>query len=893
MTSKRVYIVPHSHWDREWYFTIEDSNLILVENINRLLDVLEQDTAYHGYVFDGQLSVVEEFLRIEPKQTDRLKKLIEKKRLFIGPWYTQADSLLTHKESLVRNLLYGVSGSEKMGHSMNVGYLPDIFGQNTYLPSLFKNFGIDYGIFQRGLYTDELNGDVHFKWQSPDGESVKGAVLPLGYGPGKFLEASKDYMNDHLKPLVDKVSDMSKHTDHILFPSGGDQVLVREHFPETVRALNAMDGENSYVLSDYETYMDETWNEEAFNNTIEGELIATETSRMHRTIRSQRYDIKYWNYQVEHKLIGQLEPLAVMGHALGLRYPKARLDEMWKELFDVHAHDSIGGCNSDATNQNIMERLHKIDRQIDGLMNIIKRQMTQAIVNQSEEEQLLVVFNTNGKAAKQNVEAILFTDQPSFELISNEGETLSYSLLEQIEMDGGKKIQVTDEGEKEVPLPGYFKTKVLIESLSLPSFGYTTLNINAEVKPNQDHETTPVQSLENDQVKIFVEDGSLFLYNKVSDKTLKDFLQFEDTADAGDSYDYSPLPGSEPILIDQFECVTTSQSGRVQLMDLETKAQLPKLLDERRQADHNKQQASTENITIKTRLTLKPDDVFVHVHHEIENTVKDHRLRVLIQTPVEKPLYSYGDQGYSLIQRPLVEERMADWKERGYKEAPVPIYTVERFAGLKGEKTAITAFTKGIKEYEVLKDTRRFALTLFRSVGLLGRDDLAWRPGRASGINNKVVKTPDAQMLGAMTFDYAVCFGNDSDKVLFDLADQYNSQVFTYQHQKLNTFEERLDRFEIPYPISKLQKSQSLLELSDPKVFISALKHAEEGTGAVVRLYNPTDQEVKLSIKTSLGETIFTTDLKEEKQAEVSQITVPSRGYQTVLIEKEGTDPSE
>jgi len=44
----------------------------------------------------------------------------------------------------------------------------------------------------------------------------------------------------------------------------------------------------------------------------------------------------------------------------------------------------------------------------------------------------------------------------------------------------------------------------------------------------------------------------------------------------------------------------------------------------------------------------------------------------------------------------------------------------------------------------------RLALTLFRSVGLLGRDDLLWRPGRASGINNKVVETPDAQLLKPM-----------------------------------------------------------------------------------------------------------------------------------------------
>ncbi|OJF91897.1 glycosyl hydrolase-related protein [Alkalibacterium sp. 20] len=882
MASKRVYIVPHSHWDREWYFTVEDSNLILVENMNRLMEVLENDADYHGYVFDGQLSVVEEYLRMEPEQTERLKELIKKKRVFIGPWYTQADSLLTHKESLVRNLLYGVLGSKEMGHSMNVGYLPDIFGQNTYLPSLFKNFGIDYAIFQRGLYTDELEGDVHFNWQSPDGETVKSAVLPLGYGPGKFLEASEDYLQDHLNPLVDKVKNRSKSTDHILFPSGGDQVLVREHFPETLKQLNEMDAENSYVLSDYETYMEETWDDEAFKNTIQGELIATETSRMHRTIRSQRYDIKYWNYKVEHKLIAQLEPLAVIAHSLGLRYPKARLDEMWKELFDVHSHDSIGGCNSDATNQNIMERLKKIDRQTDGLMNIIKRQLTQAIVNQSGRENVLVLFNTHGKETRQNVEAVLFTDESSFILTDAEGENVTYSLLEQEEMAGGKKIRVTDEGEKQVPLPGYFRSTVLIQTVSVPSLGYTTLEVTEQPSqqkaPKGNH---LIQALENEHVKIFVEERSLVLFDKKSDQTLTNFIQFEETADDGDSYDYSPLVGSKTILLKDFQLQTVEQFGDVQVMELLVEGKLPEDLASRQGNGEG------ETLKIHTRLTLRPEETFVHIHHDILNTVKDHRIRVLIQTPVTKALHSYGDQGYSTIKRPLVEERLLNWKEKGYKEAPVPIYTVERFAGLQGGESGLTAFTQGIKEYEVLKETNQFALTLFRSVGLLGKDDLEWRPGRASGINNKVVETPDAQMLRAMSFDYAVTLGSHSDQELFDLADQYNELVVTYHHQTLNTFEERLDRFEIPYPVNELPLSDSFFKLSNSEVFISALKQAEKGEGTVVRLFNPTDEDVKVKLETSLGDVTYLTDLKELVLDEATEIVIPRLGYQTVLLAKE------
>ncbi|MFY4773713.1 hypothetical protein [Metabacillus sp. RGM 3146] len=66
----------------------------------------------------------------------------------------------------MRNLLYGTRIAVKMGHSMKVGYLPDIFGQKTYLPSIFKGFEIDFSILQCGIYTDQLKEDLNFTWKS-------------------------------------------------------------------------------------------------------------------------------------------------------------------------------------------------------------------------------------------------------------------------------------------------------------------------------------------------------------------------------------------------------------------------------------------------------------------------------------------------------------------------------------------------------------------------------------------------------------------------------------------------------------------------------------------------------------------------------------------------------
>ena len=882
MKQKKVYVVPHSHWDREWYFTIEDSNLLLVENMDRLLDVMEKDSEYNGYVFDAQSSILDEYLKIRPEEKERLEHLIQEKRIFVGPWYTQADSLLVNKESLIRNLLYGTRIAEKMGHSMNIGYLPDIFGQNTYLPSIFNEFGIDYSILQRGIYTDQLKGDLNFTWNSPDGKSVKANNIYFGYGPGKFLSAKEDYMEERLLPILDKIADMNKGTDNLLLPAGGDQVLIREHFPETVKALNEKDDKHEYILSDYETFMNETFDQkDRFTNVIEGELIATQKSRIHNTIRSQRYDIKKLNDIAEKKLIHELEPLGSMASTLGFRYPKVWLDEMWKMLFDVHAHDSIGGCNSDDTNQEIVNRLTKVIRMADGCLNLLKKQITEAVSRKLGKDSILVLFQLLPTSFDGSQKAILFTREKAFSVNDLNGNTIEMDNLNQKYISGGKTIVVTAEGEKQVEAPGYYRNEVLLHHLELPSMGYQTYEIIEGVNAiNEQPDQARTNKIQNDHLEIFVEDNSLQLTMKSNGQTIPHFLKFENVADAGDSYDFSPLKGDDPIYSAQVQFVDVCSKKGIEIMNVQHALLVPANLKERESGKR------TKELVIHSTFELRQGEDFLRVTHKVNNDVKDHRVRVLLQTSLTLPESSFGDQGFSFIQRPTVNPYMESWKEEKFAEAPVPIYPLENIAGATDGDLTAAVITKGIKEYQLMKDTSELALTLFRSVGLLGRDDLEWRPGRASGINNKVVYTPDAQMQGEMTFEYAVHFSESYDEhALFELVDHYNDHTVSYQKQTLNTFEERLDRFEIPYPVASLPAAFSLLQTSNENVFFSSVKQAYDDKAIIIRLFNPSSQEQKVQLLGEYVESMMQTTLDEKNGVEINDdVTVPSKGYVTLKL---------
>ncbi|MGR3766024.1 glycoside hydrolase family 38 N-terminal domain-containing protein [Rossellomorea sp. NS-SX7] len=875
---KRVYVVPHSHWDREWYFTIEDSNVLLAENLDHLLDVLEKDGDYTGYVFDAQASVVEEYLKVRPENRERLKQLVEAKRVFIGPWYTQTDSLLVNKESIIRNLLYGTKISGSFGHSMNCGYLPDIFGQNQYLPSIFKGFGIDNSVLQRGIYTDQLKGDLNFIWKSPDGESVDANNIYFGYGPGKFLEASEEYKEERLFPILEKLAEMNTNTDNLLLPAGGDQVLVREHFPETIKKLNEDSAEYEFVLSDYETFMKDTWeNGAGFSNVIEGEMTATQKSRIHNTIRSQRYDIKKLNYEVEHKILNVLEPLAVIGQSLGFRYPQAWLDGMWKQLFDVHAHDSIGGCNSDDTNRDIVHRLEKVNRIADGLLNILKKQMTEAVSKKLGQDNVFVFFNTNAGVFSGSVEAVLFTKSSHFKVCGLDGSDVAVEAVDQEYISGGKKIVVTAEGEKQVEVPGYYRTVVMVELTDVPALGYRTYTVEEVEEGLQQLEVNAVSAINNEHVKVEFVDGNVTLTHKATGEEITGLLRFENVADAGDSYDFSPLEGDEPIFLENGELLSVETGTLSSKMMIKHEALVPGNLDDR-QAEIN-----SESLVIVTTLELRKDEKVVRVQHTIDNSVEDHRVRVLLNTGVENPWSSFADQGFGLIERSVENPYMRAWKENGFAEAPVPIYSLENFAGVSEDGVTFAAITRGIKEYEVAGGS--LALTLFRSVGLLGKDDLAWRPGRASGINNKMVYTPDAQMKQQMVFEYGVYVGSGEPDVLFGETDQYVGRHVSYQKQALNTFEERLERFDIPYPVAELDDSVSLLRVVDnPAVVMSSCKRAYDDASVIVRFFNPTE-EVQTFELDSVFDSSVVVNLAEEVLAGAgSELEIKPRGHLTLKL---------
>ena len=895
---KKVYVIAHTHWDREWYFTLEDSNILLVENLDLVIDTLEQNPAFVSYCFDAQASVIEEYLSLKPEAEVRLRKLITEKRLFAGPWYTQCDTLLINKESIIRNLYYGSSICNQLGHSMSVGYLPDAFGMHAYLPSMFQEFAIPFAVLKRGVYLKHLNSNDNFIWRAPDGAEVCAHYMSSGYSQGEYFAPTYDYLHQELLPMLHKVDRNNSDNQNLLYFAGGDQNLIKSDLPEWLDQINQQQNEYELNLSDLESFMQQAQTELTNPKTyLIGELRGTGNQRIHRTIGSMRYDLKQLNSQIENKLLHILEPLTVLAKYAGLPDRQIWLDKMWKLLFDCHAHDSIGGCNSDATNKNVLNRFGTVEKTCDGLLNLIKKQLTMGVVKKLGYSNLLLLFNLNLKAFSGTIKLVLFTRAPYFNIKDLQGKHLDFSLIQQKYISGGKKIILTDKGDVEEEQPGYYRSEILVQ-MTQESFGWKTFvvdepNVKSQKLTANDQDlNTTIQSethssaikseaeITNQDLWCRVDSGKLtFGYNNTS---LVNGFYFEDCADFGDSYDFSPYPENDKVIIsDKCEILTITKQSLIERIVIQHRLSIPGDLQER------KQFANSTSLTVITTITLVRDEKYIRINHKLDNVAKDHRLRVIYTTVLDKPGVSYADSGYSLIAHQVNEPEMNNWRENGYVEAPVPIYNMENLALIKDGNHAVGVIVEGLKEYEVLPDAK-LALTLFRSVGLLGRDNLLWRPNRASGINNTVVATPEAQLQGELEFNYALLLANDTDdNFLFTQVESYLSHSTYYQLQSLNTLEQRLDRFAIPDLINELPEQLSMFELSNSKLMLSVIKLSHNSKNIIVRIFNPGKEvestQIKGSVITSMAITNLAENLDETIELDTNLNIVP-RGFVTVKI---------
>nr|WP_318383980.1 glycoside hydrolase family 38 C-terminal domain-containing protein [uncultured Enterobacter sp.] len=823
MKEKRIiHAVSHTHWDREWYFTTLDTQVFALKAFTEVIEALEANPAL-VYHLDGQSSLLADYLQLKPQMHDRATALVAARRLLVGPWYTQPDLFNIATESQFRNLRIGMHHALAAGGCMDVLYLPDTFGSHAQLPQLATAFGLHHILLRRG-YDPDVMGAPEMRWRAANGDTVTTVVIPFGYSlahperGGRLRNYSPEHFDIETFPLIEKLKQLSDRRD-LLCPIGGDQVSCDAGFDKLIDELNTR-AEDDYIVSSYEAYFATL--AQASLPLWQGEFRLPRLSRVHKTIGSSRYDIKKANDTAETLLIHQTEPLLALARANDLAVSEEMLEKAWRLLLESHAHDSMGGCNSDETNRDVLTRCEHARQIGEALFSLHARMLLTNLAPEHHYRFLLV--NGTGHPTVCSRNQILISPEPTFTLENERGEAVDFVLLDQQKIRKPREVLLTPEGEVETfSQQFYYLNRVDILHAPVPVLGMAVFYLRT-APPTAMPVMQPLRQafIENQHYRLRWHDQHLQLFNKHSQQTVDHLLQLSDLANDGDLYDFSPLAGDRELRFGWMTLVSVKQHSHKQEIVLASTLSLPEALNAERtgRCEQRRDVAVTLSITLENEV--------IRFHLALDNTVREHRMQLVFDTG--RPVSAVeADMPFGWITR---ENQNITDRER-YTEWPVDI---EPFMHQLRAQDDFHLFASGLKEYDY--NDRELRVTLFRGAEHLGKDDLLWRPGRASG---QRLPTPEANLQGPLHFDFALCLLPLAPAKRVSLAQCYRVNATLWQWQPDRTCLHRLDNFDVCLPKQPVNR-HALLDELPPELAVSGVDVLYGST--LVRLYNPGEHAV-------------------------------------------------
>jgi alpha-mannosidase len=357
----RYLVVPHTHWDREWYLPFEQFRLRLGAIVDGVLDTLESDPSFTSFTLDGQAIVLEDYVDVRPENEARLRALLAAGRLEVGPSYMLPDEILVGGEPLVRNLLLGRRVCRRFGvEPSGAGYLPDSFGHPAQLPQILAGFGIRTFLFSRGMGDEIEEVGVVFRWRAGTDEVVACQMLPH-YDNFARLTWYHD-AEERLRAIVEHFGEAVLHAggDEIVLANGSDHLPIEPELPEILAGLERTFGAN-FRIGRY----DEHTPAPDGLPVHEGELVGSRLQNVLRGVNSARIYLKQANERAERRVLSIETAAALRTLREAAPYPAADLQLAWRDLLRNHPHDSICGCSCDEVHRDMLVRYEQLDWTLD------------------------------------------------------------------------------------------------------------------------------------------------------------------------------------------------------------------------------------------------------------------------------------------------------------------------------------------------------------------------------------------------------------------------------------------------------------------------------------------------------------------------------------------------
>jgi hypothetical protein len=786
MAACRVAIVPHSHWDREWYRSYQDFRLDLVELFDALLTLLESDVSYPCFMLDGQMAVVDDYLEVRPENEERLRALATAGRITMGPWYILMDEFLASGETIIRNLQMGLQRAAAFGGAMDVGYLPDMFGHIAQMPQILRLAGLTNAVVWRGVPSAITKSG--FLWEAPDGSTVRAEYLPTGYSNGATLP-------DEAKALVERVADYFAEVGHfsttdLLYMNGSDHLMPQPWLGRVVAEANDLQDDFSFEITSLSKYLGTAPTEGLPG--WKGELRSGFRADMLMGVTSNRVDVKRLGELAVRELERRAEPLASLFQPPS-EWPKRQLELAWKEIVRNSAHDSICACSVDDVVDAVLHRYAEARTIATGLAGRARGSLARSlaepgtyIVNlacrsragvvelvveavEPPHDDVQVVLERTGHPGAmeldvdtaRNILGMLQSPQIEHDswlhaiMVEEDERGMAITLsvgpeerhdvgLAQAKRDIYARLDARPDAVIRFGLDQVPTRRIAARVAQVAGYGWQRFEPLALAHPVVTNGSGKPVSLSNGLVSLEIDEalGTFSLNGRAG------YGQLVDGGDHGDSYNYSPPRHDRIVDAPVAVKVRVTEEGPVRGRAVITSSyRWPDHIENGRSA-----RVGEQSVDIETTLELHADEPAVRVTTSFVNPSRDHRLRVHLPLP-DSAQSSEAESAFGVVERGLTAEGRAD-------EFALPTAPARRFVTARG----LTVVHDGVCEYELVDvaSTPRgdrassIALTVLRSTGMLSRSGMTYRPFPAG----PMTPVEGLQMVGRrISLHYALAVG--------------------------------------------------------------------------------------------------------------------------------------
>lgn len=843
---KTIHYINHTHWDREWYRSSEAFRVRLVPTIDLLLKTLEDNPSIKSYTLDGQFCILEDYLKVKPFNFTRILNLVQNNRLLIGPWYIQPDLFLVSSESIIRNLQIGIKECKtNFGKYMNLGWIPDAFGQISQTPQIFKKFGFNTCYSWRGFDLNKIQKS-YFNWISPSGDSILNIHFGLGYGFFRYLSNDKLQARIEILNNVDKFIDRV-NSDHILFTGGSDHSCIQPEISNIISSVKEgfkqMDDNYDIKISDPLNFASDL--EEALKGSdipsYFGEAKDASNGRIHAGISSTRMDLKILNKKFESLIVNILEPLNVIMQNYNLPSLKDIIVYSWKQLLKNQFHDSIYSSSPEYVNKVVENRYLSLKQGVNEIIFEALR-FTRDIFDQNEEILNGVIINTLPYKKNELVKLRVIRDFEKFSIYYKDKE-LKYQIIENNSLDYESEdfdglLELNSKYRSEKGELFYDIVEVFVEEI--PPMSLNVIEIRKTepnfcvVKNNFNHLN---REFRNEFFQLLVnDDGTITLKDNHSGAVYSNLHTFIDCGDSGDEYNFSYVKEDKVVTskLESFEIVSTSEYMT------KFKLELSLLVPE--SSNFEKRSSNVKPVKISSDFTIYEDSPYIDITTEISNYCSNHLLKLCFSNFDKEGEHLAGDD-FGFITRNNFFE-VPDWSDKKLVEMPLPIYSFKNAIICKNNSGSYLNFiTNTFNEYQFGENGIEFSA--LRCVGMLGKENLATRPGRASGY---CLETPSSQMFGKIVHNYSFSISNriNRNDVLKAHLTKFNKCI-SMVHRLNNDHKEEWfweNKYYSEY-VNKYNGIMPLIDLDNSNLIMGTVNESLFNDTVELRLYNPNKECIK------------------------------------------------